>query len=244
MLRKPGKEDQSTTRAWRPIALLSCLGKGLERLIARRMAYLAVNEGVLAPTHIGSLPKRSAGDLAGCLVHDVERAWAKGKKAALLTMDVQGAFDAVRRNRLALRMREQGWPIKLCEWVHSFISGRSTAMRMGADTLPVRHVACGLPQGSPASPILFALFLEPLVRGGQGVSAYVDDLGVLATGGSTAECAAGLEEEATRITNWGAANGVEFDPAKCDLVHFTRGREPGPPVRVGDQEVAPSREVR
>ncbi|XP_044715282.1 endonuclease-reverse transcriptase domain-containing protein [Hirsutella rhossiliensis] len=39
MIAKLGRRDLSTPRAWRPISLLSCLGKGLERLIARRLAW-------------------------------------------------------------------------------------------------------------------------------------------------------------------------------------------------------------
>ncbi|RKL19988.1 hypothetical protein BFJ72_g15127 [Fusarium proliferatum] len=38
MIAKPGRRDLTSPRAWRPISLLSCLGKGLERLIARRLA--------------------------------------------------------------------------------------------------------------------------------------------------------------------------------------------------------------
>jgi len=38
MLPKVGKKDQTSVRSWRPIALLSCVSKGLERIIARRIA--------------------------------------------------------------------------------------------------------------------------------------------------------------------------------------------------------------
>src|SRR5256885_775256 len=38
MTPKVGKKDRSTLRAFRPIALLSCFGKGFERIIARRIA--------------------------------------------------------------------------------------------------------------------------------------------------------------------------------------------------------------
>ena len=38
MIPKVGKKDKTSVRSWRPIALLSCLGKGLERTIARRIA--------------------------------------------------------------------------------------------------------------------------------------------------------------------------------------------------------------
>ncbi|KAM4054449.1 reverse transcriptase (RNA-dependent DNA polymerase) [Hirsutella rhossiliensis] len=35
---KPSKRNLSLPRGWRPISLLACLGKGLERPIARRLA--------------------------------------------------------------------------------------------------------------------------------------------------------------------------------------------------------------
>ena len=39
MIPKPRKHNLTDVSSWRPIALLSCLGKGLERLLARKMAY-------------------------------------------------------------------------------------------------------------------------------------------------------------------------------------------------------------
>jgi len=35
---KVGKKNKTSVRSWRPIALLSCVSKGLERIIARRLA--------------------------------------------------------------------------------------------------------------------------------------------------------------------------------------------------------------
>ena len=49
MLEKPGKRNLTSPRAWRPISLLSCLGKGLERLVARRLSLTAIQQGVLNP---------------------------------------------------------------------------------------------------------------------------------------------------------------------------------------------------
>ncbi|RKK33449.1 hypothetical protein BFJ69_g18733, partial [Fusarium oxysporum] len=110
MIAKPGRRDLTNPRAWRPISLLSCLGKGLERLVARRLAWACIHHGVLHPQQAGALPKRSATDLVAALVHDIEEAFARKKVATLVTMDIQGAFDTVLRNRLILRLREQGWP--------------------------------------------------------------------------------------------------------------------------------------
>lgn len=116
-------KDPSSVRAYRLIALLSCLGKGLERLVTRRMSYLAVRQKILSPQHFGALPKRSALDLVACTTHDIELALRKGKEASMLIIDVQGAFDAVLPNRLVKRLREQGWLTQLVRWVRHFVTG-------------------------------------------------------------------------------------------------------------------------
>ncbi|EDO02463.1 hypothetical protein SS1G_04939 [Sclerotinia sclerotiorum 1980 UF-70] len=127
---KPNKADLSSLRSYRPIALLSVLGKGLERLIARQMSWTSVTHLVLASQQFGALPLRSAVDLTTCLTHDVEQALNSRESASLLTLDIKGAFDAVLPGRLIRRLREQGWPHNLIKWIISFSTGR-----MGQDTV-------------------------------------------------------------------------------------------------------------
>lgn len=76
-LPKP-KRDPSSVKGWRPISLLSCLGKGLERLIAKRMSHLAITWDIVGQQQFGALPKRSATDLVSCVVHDIEEAKTQG----------------------------------------------------------------------------------------------------------------------------------------------------------------------
>ena len=167
MIPKPRKRDLTSHRSWRPISLLSCLGKGLERLIARRLAWVSIEEGVLHHQQGEALPKRSAVDLAAALIHDIDRALDSGKVATLVTMDIQGAFDSVLRKRLIFRLREQGWPIQLVKWVDSFMSSRSARVRFKETTTDDLPLHCGLPQGSPISPILFLLYTQPIYRLGE-----------------------------------------------------------------------------
>ncbi|ODM23603.1 hypothetical protein SI65_01192 [Aspergillus cristatus] len=86
---------------------------------------------VLHPQQFGALPLRSATDLTAALVHDFEEAWARGLKASMLTLDVQGAFDAVLPGRLIGRLRDQGWPINVVHWVASFTQDRTASLRLG-----------------------------------------------------------------------------------------------------------------
>ncbi|CAD6505563.1 BgTH12-01053, partial [Blumeria graminis f. sp. triticale] len=117
MIQKPNKIDNSSPRSYRPIALLSVLGKGLERFIAKRMAWTAIRHKVVSSQQFGALPGRSAVDLTTCLTQDAEKALYEGSTASMLTLDVKGAFDAVYPGRLVHRLREQGWPENLVRWV-------------------------------------------------------------------------------------------------------------------------------
>ena len=156
--KKEGKRKLSTPKAWRPIVLLSCLSKGLERLIARRLARLAIKHKVLAPQHFGALPKRAATDLVAALVRDIEEAWASGQVASLLTMDIQRAFNMVQADLLWTRLIQQGWPRNIADWARSFTTDRKVRVRFEDHTSDLHHIPGGVPQGSPASPILFMLY--------------------------------------------------------------------------------------
>jgi hypothetical protein len=68
--------------------LLSCIGKGLERTVARRIAWTAMTHKILSPQHEGALPKRSAADLTAAFTHDTEAAWARGQHVTMATLDV------------------------------------------------------------------------------------------------------------------------------------------------------------
>lgn len=136
MLQKPNKPDLSSPRSYRPIALLSVLGKGLERPLARRNAWIAIKEKILASQQFGVLPGRSAVDHTTFLTHDVERALNEGRTASMLTLDDKGSFDAVLPGRLVRRMREQGWPEYLAKLAVSFATNRTVQIRLDGETGP------------------------------------------------------------------------------------------------------------
>ena len=226
MIQKANKPDRSSPRSYRPIALLAVLGKGLERLIARNMAWIAVNQKVLASQQFGALPLRSAIDLTTCLTHDVEDALNRRHTASLLTLDVKGAFDTVLPGRLVLRLRTQGWPDNLVRWVASFATGRTVSIRLDGELGPPTDIQCGLPQGSPVSPILFMLYLAPLFRLGNPDTrfGYADDIGMLATSMSLEANSQALSDSLQQAIDWGTSEGITFEPSKSELLHFSRHR--------------------
>lgn len=94
---------------------------------------------IFSPRHGGALPKRSAADLTAAFTHDTEAAWALGQHITKVTLDVQGAFDVLLKNRLLQRMAQQGWPQKTTLFVDSFLTERRVQVRLGqVTTLAIR----------------------------------------------------------------------------------------------------------
>ena len=99
ILKKPKKPDYSQPKAYRVISLLNCLGKVSERILARRLSYLAETTSLLHPSQIGSRLHKSAIDAALLLKNEVETNKANKLKTSTLFLDVKGAFDHVSKNR-------------------------------------------------------------------------------------------------------------------------------------------------
>jgi hypothetical protein len=93
-----------------------------------------------------------------------------------------------------------------------------------------RPVATGIPQGSPASPILFLLYLRPLFDSLQlhypsiWSPSYIDDVALVAQGKTREGNSRALEAAARTAFQWARDNTVAFDDAKSEMLHFHHSR--------------------
>src|SRR5205085_8862514 len=106
IIKKNGKPDYSTPKAYHPISLLNCLGKISERIMATRLAYIVEKHHLLHNLQIGGRPKRSAADPAMFLTTKIDEANKKNMITSTLCIDIKGAFDNVFKKRLLQRMKK------------------------------------------------------------------------------------------------------------------------------------------
>ncbi|KAI1004666.1 hypothetical protein K3495_g3552 [Podosphaera aphanis] len=245
-LQKPGR-DPSLPKGWRPISLLSCLEKGLERLLAKRMLHLAIVCDIVGEQQFGALPKRSANDLVSCVVHDIEEARTQKWASTFVTLDVQGAFDAVLHNRLLRRMQAQGWPEHILRWTSSFLTGRLVQVRHLNGVTSPKELFCGVPQGSPISPLLFLLYMTEPMRSGNTKArfSYADDVGILGIGRTIQESAEKAQQEVDSLLDWAQRNVVLFEVAKSEVIQFPgRAQEGSVGIRINGNLVEPAEHIR
>jgi hypothetical protein len=122
VLPKPKRPDYSLPKAYRPISLLECCGKLLEKIVAKRFMSDINLFSLLPNNQFGSRDYHCAVDAAMCLVHQAEGAISAGCCAAVLLFDISGFFDNLNVECLVHITTNLGFPPSICAWVRSFLT--------------------------------------------------------------------------------------------------------------------------
>jgi ribonuclease HI len=247
ILRKQGKRDDSIPKAYRVIALLNCLGKVSERILAKRLGYLAETTPLLHPTQIGGRQKKSAIDAALILLNEVETNKRIKRKTTTLFLDVKGAFDHVARNQLLKIFQKLRLPTPLITWVSSFLEKRLLRLSFDNQIEEFSSIEAGIPQGSPISPILFLIYIRdlfPTLSSSVKDLSYIDDISLSTSSTSLKRNVRILEREVKKLYKLAEDSAISFDLSKTELIHFTSGKEAKrTTLTLPNQEVVEPKEV-
>lgn len=112
---KIGLRPKHLSRSYRLIALLSCLEKALEKVIARRLSEITIRTRWISLIHFGAIAKDLAVDAATTLTHDVEKAWQDSEILTELVFDIKRAFNTILEKRLTARLWEENIPLPIIQ---------------------------------------------------------------------------------------------------------------------------------
>jgi hypothetical protein len=235
---KPNKPDYSLPKAYRPISLLNCLGKVLEKILATRLGYIANNYISSSPIHsllhysqIGGRQQRSSTDAALILVDFIQKnKIQKNQPTSTVFLDIKGAFDHINRQQLINKIKGLGLPTCLLKWVKCFLSNRTQQLCFNNQKSDVFNINIGIPQGSPISPILFLVYVHSILLNNLPKTpafsnilqlSYIDDFSLSVASPSITQNISLLKLLIQTIFNKAQANKACFEPSKTELIHFT-----------------------
>jgi hypothetical protein len=172
-------------------------GKIVEKVVTSLLADTIDKK--LYKGQFGYRKRHSIVDVAGCLTEDFYQSWTKGKIAGAILMDVKEAFDHVARTRLTKRLEELKADPQLIRWTDNFMRDRKVSLIINGHETAMNPTKSGIPQGSPVSAILFAIYISGVFEevedeiGAVGIS-FVDDLSYIVSGANVMEIVETLEK--------------------------------------------------
>ena len=142
---------------------MQTFSKIAERIINQRLIKFAKLNSLYSLRQTGSLPQRATFDAGISLKHWVQEAQAAASlKASTMFLDIKGGFDNVDHSTLLRRLQTKNVPSYMVKWISNFISYRQCAIIFPGSPRVMKGINTGILQGSPLSPILFGIYVEPL----------------------------------------------------------------------------------
>lgn len=165
--------DHSQVSNYRPITLLSVLGKILEIVIKERLSnhlnmHIPIYQFGFKEKHSTILP-------VTILTSNVQAAKLKGQHSATVFLDISKAFDSVWHNGLLYKLWRLGCPRHLLYLTKNYLINRKLQVKVGQSISHTFEPAQGVPQGSPLSPFLYNIFCFDLYSYFQPQLNYIDN---------------------------------------------------------------------
>uniref|UniRef100_A0A803TV69 ribonuclease H n=1 Tax=Anolis carolinensis TaxID=28377 RepID=A0A803TV69_ANOCA len=159
------KGDKNDPANYRPISLLSVVGKLYSRHLYNRLLDWLDSEKIIGEEQAGFRKGRSTIDHCIVLNHLAEK-YQKRPYKGLYTafIDLKAAFDSVPRNLLWQKLQETTIDKRLLWLIKSLYSDTTTQVRCGVQGNLSKPIAVnrGVRQGCILAPILFNLYLNDL----------------------------------------------------------------------------------
>ena len=221
---KPGKDDYSLPKSFRPISLSNYFLKTLERLAGWRMDEDLINKPIHPRQH-GFMKGRSTESAISVTTNYIEKFLDSNQHCLAAFLDISAAFDSIDIDHVRKSLLDHWGHPDMVDWYHNYLSHRNLYAELHQE-----EAACstgvGFPQGGVCSARFWLIAFNKAIKiinnsfvEGTG---YADDCCVLIGGTNQSHMVAQVQRTINKLIQWGNTCGLRFNHSKTVVVLFTK----------------------
>ena len=210
--------DKSSPANYRPIALLPCVSKVLEKIVQKQLTnYLKVNN-LLCAAQSGFRDKHSTTTALLKVTDDWLSAIDRGLYTGAIFIDLKKAFDTVDHFIMLQKLKQMGFSDACITWFKSYLTKRKVVTFFNSSLSESSDIHHGVPQGSILGPVLFVIYINDIVKQVKNCSIelYADDTVLYFSHHDPSRIENILNNDLQRVYDWMCVNKLSLNLQKTE----------------------------
>ena len=216
------KDNPEMFGNYRPVSVLPCLSKVLERIVYNRSYDFLTKYDILYKKQYGFRTNHSTYMAVLDFINSVGKAVDEGMLTVGVFMDLSKAFDTIDHNVLLYKLNHYGFRGVCNKWFQNYLSNRKQYVSYNSAISSLTNVSCGVPQGSILGPLLFIIYMNDICQTSKLLSTilFADDTTVFYSHQNLSVLCSTLNRELKEVSNWFKANKLSLNAKKTNLMYL------------------------
>ena len=147
---------------FRPISLLPCISKILEKCVFKQLNEYFEKHKLLYNSQYGYRQGHSTESACMELIDKLHQQLDNSKRPLCIFIDLSKAFDTLNHVILLSKLKYYGLDENAISWFKSYLSDRKQYVEIENVKSSIKDIQTGVPQGSTLGPLLFIIYMNDI----------------------------------------------------------------------------------
>jgi ribonuclease HI len=217
-------KDRRDAKSYRPISLISIMGKVLEKLLINRLMFSLNKRNKLSSNQYGFTPQKSTEDLLIEIKQEIEETFEAKEFCLILGFDIEGAFNNLLWHNTISELKEKKCEKNLVNLSISYFMNRSAEIWINTAKV-AKSLTKGCPQGSACGPGFWNINYDSLLKltfeERCKLKGFADDTLAIIRAKTIEELESKANKTIEKILDLGSKQKLKFNAEKTTAVLFT-----------------------
>ena len=212
---------------YRPISILPCFSKLLERIMYNRLCKYFDGNSLLYQKQFGFRSGLSTDQAILYITQNLLQAFDKTEHSLGIFIDLSKAFDTVDHDILLTKLDMYGVKGVTRDWLKSYLTNRMQSVSYSnKEYTSFQIIRCGVPQGSILGPLLFLIYVNDLSNCLEKLNAilFADDTNLFYKHKCIKTLFNEVNSDLLKLREWFQANKLSLNLNKTKYIFFHPSR--------------------